>query len=203
MKPVNTIRGRVAVHEGSNIDTDQIVPARFLSRERRAGYGAAFFHDLRLDREGREHADFALNKAEYKNPKVLVILGKNFGCGSSREQAAWAVLDHGIECVIAQSFSDIFTNNSLENGLLTVRLPQETLAKLRASLPIAGAAALNISLEDQTIEAPSGAVFAFDFDPVAKNILLKGLTRIATTKQLAPAIEGFERSYHERFPWVG
>lgn len=202
MKPVNRISGRVAVYEGSNIDTDQIVPARFLSRERRAGYGEAFFHDLRLDREGRERADCVLNKPEFKNPKVLLVLGKNFGCGSSREQAAWAVLDHGIECVIAHSFSDIFTNNSLENGLLNIRLPEDRLVALRASLPSSGAAELDVSLPDQTIKTPSGTVFAFDCDPTAKNILLKGLTKIGMTKQLTPVIEGFENTYRQKFPWV-
>lgn len=202
MKPVNKISGRVAIYDGSNIDTDQIVPARFLSRERRAGYGDAFFHDLRLDQKGNERADCALNKPEYRNPKVLLVMGKNFGCGSSREQAAWAVLDHGIECVIAQSFSDIFSNNAVENGLLNISLTEDELRELRNRLPSSGACDVAISLEDRTIEVPSGQVMPFACDAAVRDTLLKGLTKIRMTKQWSPAIREFEISYRERFPWI-
>lgn len=202
MKPVNRIRGRVAIYEGSNIDTDQIVPARFLSRARSAGYGEAFFQDVRLDREGREQPGCVLNRPEYRNPKVLLVVGQNFGCGSSREQAAWAVLDYGIECVIAQSFSDIFTSNSIENGLLLVALPEKTIAELRDLLPESGPSDIEISLERQTITIPSGRTYPFEFNPIAKNTLQKGLTKIGVTMQFGDNIRGFEQNYRERFPWT-
>ena len=127
MKPVNLICGRAAPYPGSNVDTDEIVPARYLFRERRDGFGDTLFRDLRFDEAGNERASFVLNQSKYRNPAVLVA-GSNFGCGSSREHAVWALFDYGIAAVIAPSFGDIFRNNALQNGLLPIVLPEAAVS---------------------------------------------------------------------------
>lgn len=201
MRPVSRIYGRATPYLNSNVDTDQIVPGRFMYRDRRDGFGDTLFHDLRLGENGDERADFVLNQSKYRNPTVLVA-GQNFGCGSSRECAVWALLDHGIGCVIAMSFSDIFRNNALENGLLTVVLPVNAVVELQDSVRDAAPCEIAVDLEAQSVTGPTGNTYTFDFVPHAKRNLLKGLSKIDATFARSAEIDAFERCYRERFPWT-
>ena len=179
MKPVRRVRGRVAVLDRTDVDTDQIIPKQFLKRIERTGYGEFLFFDWRKD------AAFELNRPEYAGATILVT-GRNFGCGSSREHAAWALQDYGFEVVIAPSFSDIFTSNCAQTGLLVVTLPAEEVRELM------GSSELTVDLEAQTISDPAGRTVAFDFDPFLRHRLLNGLDDIALTLEHEPAITAFE-----------
>jgi 3-isopropylmalate/(R)-2-methylmalate dehydratase small subunit len=198
MTPISKIKGRAALWAASNVDTGQIVPSRFLHRERRRGFGETLFHDLRWDKSGCEIGSFVLNRPACRNPKILVA-GSNFGCGSSREHAVWAILDHGIACVIAESFGDIFRNNAFENGLLPIEIP------LAATVFAPPAPDLQFELEvdlgAQTVTTENGTVHRFQIDGTAKRNLMLGLTRIAATTELLPQIIDFEQTYRTRFPW--
>ncbi len=201
MKPVDYIHGRAASYPPTNVDTDQIIPARFLYIDRRAGYERTFFHDLRLDALGVERPDFVFNLPEYRAPKIL-IAGPNFACGSSREQAVWAVLDYGIECVIAPSFSDIFRANAVENGLLTVTLAAAAVQELHDAVRGAAPCDMTVELNAQRIIGPDQRRYAFDFDRSAKHMLLNGESRIDATLTRRSEIDAFEREYVQRFPWI-
>jgi 3-isopropylmalate/(R)-2-methylmalate dehydratase small subunit len=179
MKPVRRVTGRVAVLDRTDVDTDQIIPKQFLKRIERTGYGEFLFFDWRKD------AAFELNRPEYAGATILVT-GRNFGCGSSREHAAWALQDYGFEVVIAPSFSDIFTSNCAQTGLLVVTLPAEEVRELM------GSSELTVDLEAQTISDPAGRTVAFDFDPFLRHRLLNGLDDIALTLEHEPAITAFE-----------
>ena len=179
MKPVRRITGRVAVLDRTDVDTDQIIPKQFLKRIERTGYGEFLFFDWRKD------AAFELNRPEYAGATILVA-GRNFGCGSSREHAAWALQDYGFEVVIAPSFSDIFTSNCAQIGLVVVTLPAEQVRELM------GSTELTVDLEAQTISDPAGRTVAFDFDPFVRHRLLNGLDDIALTLEHEPAITAFE-----------
>jgi 3-isopropylmalate/(R)-2-methylmalate dehydratase small subunit len=168
-----------------NIDTDQIIPARFLQKLRKDGFGQYLFHDL------AENADFVLNRPAYREARILVA-EQNFGCGSSRENAVWALHDRGFRVVIAPSFGDIFFNNCLKNGLLPVVLPQGVVAGLLASLP---GQKLKVDLETQTVRLPGGTVHGFDIDPFAKHCLLNGIDELDYTLSLMQEIAAFERNY--------
>ena len=201
MKAVSRISGRAMFLRAANIDTDQIIPARFLHIDRRDGFAHTLFHDLRLDETGRERADFILNRSEFRNASVLVA-GPNFACGSSREQAVWALLDYGVGCVIAPSFSDIFRNNALENGLLAIVLGEPEVARLQQVIEEAAPCDVVVDLEAQSISAPGGLTYTFAVDAHAKRRLLVGLSKIDLTLGQLPAIEAFEKRYRERFPWL-
>lgn len=201
MRPVSHICGRAAPYLKSDVDTDEIVPARFMPRDRSDGFGDTLFHDLRLDENGDERAGFVLNQSEYRNPAVLVA-GQNFGCGSSRECAVWALQDHGIGCVIAMSFGDIFRNNALENGLLTVVLPADAVVELQDCVRNAAPCEVAVDLEARSVSGPTGTTYTFDFDPHAARNLLKGLSKIDATLARGVEIDAFERRYRERFPWA-
>ncbi len=178
-----------------NIDTDQIIPARFLSRSREVDHGQFLFHDAgRLPGSEEEHPDFPLNRPEWRRAQV-VVGGRNFGCGSSRESAVWALHDYGIRAAIAPSFGDIFYNNSLKNGLLPVVLPAEVVNDLMMQLEAQPGATVAIDLPSQTVTAPDGGVHAFEIDSFAKHCLLEGVDELAFTLGFAEDIAAFEHRY--------
>ena len=178
-----------------NIDTDQIIPARFLSRPRDVDHGPFLFHDARrLPGGEEERPEFPLNRPEWRAARI-VVGGRNFACGSSRESAVWALYDYGVRAAIAPSFGDIFFNNSLKNGLLPVALPAEVVADLMAQLEAAPGASVSIDLPAQTVTAPDGSVHAFEIDPFAKHCLLEGVDELAFTLGFEEDIAAFERRY--------
>jgi 3-isopropylmalate/(R)-2-methylmalate dehydratase small subunit len=179
MRPFRRITGRVAVLDRTDVDTDQIIPKQFLKRIERTGYGEFLFYDWRKD------PAFELNRPGYADATILVT-GRNFGCGSSREHAAWALQDYGFEVVIAPSFGDIFSSNCGQIGLVVVALPAEQVRELM------GESELTVDLEAQTISDPSGRTIPFDFDPFLRHRLLNGLDDIALTLEHEPAISAFE-----------
>ena len=184
----------------ANIDTDQIIPKQFLKTVEREGLAKGLFYDLRFDGEGRPRPDFVLNRPEYKGVGVLVA-GDNFGCGSSREHAPWALIDYGIRCVISTSFADIFYNNCFQNGLLPVVLrPEEVLLLMDEAK--GGNHMVTVDLEAQTVLSPSGRTFAFQIDPVKKEKMLKGLDSIGETLQAVGDIDLFESKRALDRPWL-
>ncbi len=184
-----------------NVDTDMIIPKQFLKTIKRSGLGVNLFDEMRYDDEGREIPDFVLNKPQYRNAEILVA-GDNFGCGSSREHAPWAIKDFGIRCVIAPSFADIFFNNCFKNGILPITLPQEQVDVLMIDAEKGSNARIEVDLEAQTITTSDGEVFPFEVDAFKKHCLLEGLDDIGLTMEKASAIDSFEaRSSSER-PWV-
>ena len=184
----------------ANIDTDQIIPKQFLKTVEREGLAKGLFYDLRFDGEGRPRPDFVLNRPEYKGVGVLVA-GDNFGCGSSREHAPWALIDYGIRCVISTSFADIFYNNCFQNGLLPVVLPAEQVQALMDEAK-GGNHMVTVDLEAQTVLSPSGRTFAFQIDPVKKEKMLKGLDSIGETLQAVGDIDLFESKRALDRPWL-
>ncbi len=189
-----------------NVDTDQIIPARFLWRPRADGYGELLFNDIRTSEDGAPKPDFVLNRPEAKSAQLLVA-DRNFGCGSSREHAVWALLDAGIRVVIAPSFGDIFFNNGLKNGLLPIVLPQTRCNALRAALARNPGAKLTVDLEAQTITGPTGVNDGggsdrFDIDPFRKQLLLSGTDDITFTMRQQAQITAFEQLYAAELPWL-
>ncbi len=183
-----------------NFDTDKIIPSKWLKTIGRTGLGRGLFEALRYDADGSENPDFVLNKAPYREAKILVT-GANFGCGSSREHAVWALLDFGIRCVIAPDLADIFYSNALKNGVLPVKLPQDQVDKLMKDAE-AGDAPLTVDLEAQEITRPNGEVIPFEIDPFYKHCLLNGLDDIALTLAKAEAVAAFEEKQKGRHPWL-
>ena len=175
----------------ANVDTDQIVPSRYLQRPRADDFGAYLFRDLRYDAEGRERAGFVLNEPAFR-PSRIVVAERNFGCGSSREHAVWALHDYGIRVAIAPSFGDIFASNAQKNGLLTVVLPAEAIATLLREIVGGPGAHVVVDLPDQTVTTPGGVSHRFAIDPYAKHCLLEGLDEIAATLTKLDAIEAYE-----------
>jgi 3-isopropylmalate/(R)-2-methylmalate dehydratase small subunit len=200
MRAFTRLDGRAAPMPIANIDTDQIIPKQFLKTVEREGLGKGLFFDLRFDGEGREKPDFVLNQPTFKGVQVL-IAGENFGCGSSREHAPWALLDFGITCVIAPSVADIFYENCFQNGVLPVVLPDEQVRRLGAEAK-GGNHVFSVDLETQSVTAPSGEVFRFDIDPGRKEKLLKGLDAVGETLQHHEHIGGFEARRKLTHPWL-
>jgi 3-isopropylmalate dehydratase small subunit len=200
MQPFTRLDAKVAPLPLANIDTDQIIPKQFLKTVEREGLSKGLFYDLRFDGEGRERADFVLNRPEYKGAGVLVA-GDNFGCGSSREHAPWALMDFGIRCVVSTSFADIFYNNCFQNGLLPVVLPA---AQVQALMDEAkgGNHLVTVDLEAQTVVSPSGQQFRFEIGPVRKAKMLNGLDSIGETLQAAAAIDTYEMKRALAQPWL-
>jgi 3-isopropylmalate/(R)-2-methylmalate dehydratase small subunit len=195
MIPFRTLDAVAVPIAQPNVDTDQIIPARFLSRARgSAGLGDCLFRDLRFARDGSEVPDFILNQPDYR-PAQITVGERNFGCGSSRENAVWALYDYGIRAAIAPSFGDIFYNNSLKNGLLPVRLSAEIVAGLLAQLQENPGARIAIDLEAQTVTAPDGAIHPFEIDPFSKHCLLNGVDELEFTLSQADQITAFENRY--------
>jgi 3-isopropylmalate/(R)-2-methylmalate dehydratase small subunit len=184
----------------ANVDTDQIVPARFLWRPRKDGYAKVLFHDLRY-RDGAPNPDFILNRGEYRAARILVA-DSNFGCGSSREHAVWALYDYGFRAVIAPSFGDIFFNNSFKNGLLPIVLPAERVAAMMRSLELTPGASIVVDLEQQTVRGPDGTVDRFDIDTFKKECLLAGVDEIDLTLGYRDRIAAFEEHYERKVPWI-
>ena len=184
-----------------NIDTDAIIPKLFLKTIKRTGLGKALFQEMRYTPEGKEIPDFILNQPAYRQAKIL-IAGANFGCGSSREHAPWALLDFGIRCVVASSFADIFYNNCFKNGILPIVLPQKEIDKLLDEAGRGANATLTIDLENQTIKGPDGGCINFELDAFRKHCLLNGLDDIGLTEQKQDSIVAFEAKRKAEQIWV-
>jgi 3-isopropylmalate/(R)-2-methylmalate dehydratase small subunit len=200
MRPFTQLDGRAAALHIANLDTDQIIPKQFLKTVEREGLGKGLLYDLRFEKDGRPDPDFVLNQPAFANIKIL-IAGENFGCGSSREHAPWALLDFGVSCVIAPSFADIFFENCFQNGVLPVALPEDAVHALMAEAK-GGNHVFSVDLEAQIVTAPSGQVFRFDIDPARKEKMLKGLDAIGETLEHAGDIGVFEERRRLAEPWL-
>jgi 3-isopropylmalate/(R)-2-methylmalate dehydratase small subunit len=184
-----------------NIDTDMIIPKQFLKTIKRSGLGVNLFDEMRYDDDGKEIPDFVLNKPAYRDAEIL-IAGDNFGCGSSREHAPWAIKDFGIRCVIAPSFADIFHNNCFKNGILPIALPQEQVDVLMNEAQKGANARIEVDLEAQTVTTSEGDVISFEVDAFKKHCLMEGLDDIGLTMEKVTAIDKFESSVGATRPWV-
>ncbi|MEL6640275.1 MAG: 3-isopropylmalate dehydratase small subunit [Pseudomonadota bacterium] len=201
MEKFTTLSGIAAPMPLVNIDTDMIIPKQFLKTIKRSGLGANLFDEMRFTPEGEEIADFVLNKPAYRAAQILVA-GDNFGCGSSREHAPWAIADFGIRCVISTSFADIFYNNCFKNGILPIVLPEDQRDALMKDAEKGANARIEVDLEAQTVTSSDGEVFHFDLDPFRKHCLLNGLDDIGLTMEKASAIDAFEAEAGAARPWV-
>lgn len=184
-----------------NVDTDMIIPKQHLKTIQRTGLGRALFDEMRFRDDGSENPDFVLNRPAYRNAEILVA-GENFGCGSSREHAPWALLDFGIRCVIAPSFADIFYGNCFKNGILPVVLPPEQVEAVMADAERGANARVTVDLEAQTVTLSDGTAFPFEVDPHQRRCLLEGLDDIGLTLERASAIDAFEAQAAQARPWV-
>ena len=184
-----------------NIDTDMIIPKVFLKTIKRSGLGVNLFDEMRYDREGNEKPDFVLNKPQYRDAKILVA-GDNFGCGSSREHAPWAIADFGIKCVISTSFADIFYNNCFKNGILPLVLPEDAVDTLMKDAEKGANSIIEVDLENQTIVSSDGEIFRFEVDPFKKHCLLNGLDDIGLTMEKEDHIAAYESKSSQQFPWA-
>ncbi len=201
MEKFTTLTGVAAPLPMRNVDTDMIIPKQFLKTIQRTGLGKSLFHELRRHPTGEENAEFVLNKPAYRNA-VILIAHENFGCGSSREHAPWALLDFGIRCIIAPDFADIFYNNSFKNGILPIILPQAQVDILMEDAKKGANAVLTVDLESQTISRPDGQKIAFDVEPFRKHCLLNGLDDIGLTLQKQSKIDSFEGQRKLSQPWL-
>ena len=201
MDKFTTLTGVAAPLPLINVDTDMIIPKQFLKTIKRSGLGANLFDEMRFDDDGNEIADFVLNKPAYRSAEILVA-GDNFGCGSSREHAPWALLDFGIRAVIAPSFADIFFNNCFKNGILPIVLPQEQVDALMEDAEKGENARISVDLESQTVTASDGQSFTFEVDPFKKHCLLNGLDDIGLTLEKSSAIDAFEKQAAVERPWA-
>lgn len=206
MEPFTRLTATAVPMDLPNIDTDRVIPARFLRKPREAGFGPLLFHDVRFDATGAEQPDFVLNRPGYREARILVT-AENFGCGSSREMAVWALLDHGIRVVIGPSFGDIFFENCFKNGALPIVVPAEIAAGLRRMLAARPGTTLTVDLEAQTVTPLAGAPIRFPIqfviDGFRKHGLLTGQDELALTLEQLPAIEVFEARRRVEMPWLG
>jgi len=200
MDKFNTLSGIAAPMPLINIDTDMIIPKQFLKTIKRSGLGVNLFDEMRYDDDGQEIPDFVLNKTAYRNAEIIVG-GDNFGCGSSREHAPWALLDFGIRCVISTSFADIFYGNCFKNGILPIVLPKEQVDQLMEDAERGENARISVDLEAQTVTSSDGTEFRFEVDPFKKQCMLNGLDDISLTMEKSAAIDTFEADYQARMPW--
>jgi 3-isopropylmalate/(R)-2-methylmalate dehydratase small subunit len=201
MQGFTTLTGIAAPLPKANVDTDQIIPARFLKAITRSGFGRNLFANFRYREDRSENPDFVLNQEPYRKAEILIAF-ENFGCGSSREHAPWALLDFGIRCVIAPDFADIFHNNCFKNGVLPVRLPREVCEKLMEDARLGANARVTVDLERQVVVRPNGEEIPFEIDPLRRHLLLNGLDDIGQTLQHAPAIDAFEAKQRAAQPWL-
>ena len=201
MDKFKTVSGVAAPMRGINIDTDKIIPKQYLKTIQRAGLGKHLFAEMRFNQDGSEKEDFVLNKPAYREAKILVA-GDNFGCGSSREHAPWAILDFGIKCVISTSFADIFYNNCFKNGILPINVTPEQLELLLDDADRGANATLTVDLESQRITGPDGGVVNFEMDAFRKQCLLEGLDDIGQTMQRKGKIDSFEERQKAGQPWL-
>lgn len=201
MKPFKTVEGLAVPLEMANVNTDQILPARYIKKPRGPGYAPFCFHDLRFADDGTPKPGFPLNAPRYQGAEVLVA-DANFGCGSSREGAVYALQDYGFKVLIASSFGDIFAANCLKNGLLALRLPAETTAHLRAALAQAETPRVTVDLAAQKVTGPDGGTIDFEIDAFEKECLLEGLDEIDLSLRREAEIAAFEEAYRARRPWL-
>jgi 3-isopropylmalate/(R)-2-methylmalate dehydratase small subunit len=201
MDKFTTLTGVAAPLPMINIDTDKIIPKQFLKTIERKGLAKGLFDELRHRPDGSENPDFVLNKPAYRKAKIIVA-GENFGCGSSREHAPWALLDFGIRCVISTSFADIFYNNCFKNGILPIKVSPEDLEKLMDDANRGANAIISIDLEKQEITGPDGGRVTFDIDPFRKHCLLNGLDDIGLTMEKSKSIDAFEEKRRAAQPWL-
>ncbi len=201
MDKFTTLTGVAAPLPIINVDTDKIIPKQHLKTVERTGLGKALFEELRYRDDGSENPDFVLNQPAYRQAKILVA-GENFGCGSSREHAPWALMDFGIRCVIASSFADIFYNNSFKNGMLLIKLPQAIVNELMDDAKKGANARLSVDLASQTVTRPDGGTVKFDIDPFLKDCLLNGLDDIGLTLKKESKIAAYEQKQHLTQPWL-
>ncbi len=184
-----------------NVDTDMIIPKDYLKTIKRTGLGEGLFAEMRFNEDGTENPDFVLNQPAYRKAEILVA-GDNFGCGSSREHAPWALLDYGIRCVISTSFADIFYNNCFKNGILPIMVSEDELEKLLDDASRGANATLSVDLETQEIKGPDGGTISFDIDEFKKHCLLNGLDDIGLTMEKIASIDSYEADLGDRRPWV-
>ncbi len=191
MKPVRVVTGRVAVLDRPDVDTDQIVPKQFLKRIERTGFGAHLFHDWRFDEDGAERPEFELNRPEFRGASIL-LAGRNFGCGSSREHAVWALQDYGFEAIVAPSYGDIFRTNAGKVGLLAITLPESDVERLVEAVDLDTGSTMTVDLERSVLVAADGREVPFDFDEATRRRLLGGLDEIALTLTHEDEITAYE-----------
>ncbi|MGD1924113.1 MAG: 3-isopropylmalate dehydratase small subunit [Paracoccaceae bacterium] len=201
MDKFTTLTGVAAPMDIINVDTDMIIPKQFLKTIQRSGLGVHAFSEMRYNEDGSENPEFVLNKPAYRDAKILVA-GDNFGCGSSREHAPWAIMDFGIKCVISTSFADIFFNNCFKNGILPIVLPQEDVDKLMDDAGRGANAIVTVDLENQTITGPDGGEVSFEIDPFKKHCLLNGLDEIGLSMEKETAISAHEAKRNAETPWL-
>ena len=201
MEKFEKLAGAAAPMPLVNIDTDMIIPKVFLKTIKRSGLGVNLFDEMRYDREGNEKPDFVLNKPQYRDAKILVA-GDNFGCGSSREHAPWAIEDFGIKCVISTSFADIFYNNCFKNGILPLVLHEDEVDTLMKDSEKGANSIIEVDLENQTIVSSDGEIFRFDVDPFKKHCLLNGLDDSGLTMEKENHITEYESKASQQFPWA-
>ena len=201
MQKFTSLTGVAAPLPMINIDTDKIIPKQYLKTIERTGLGKGLFDEMRYNSDGSEKPEFVLNQPAYRQSKILVA-GENFGCGSSREHAPWALLDYGIRCIIASSFADIFYNNCFKNGVLPLVVPEEIVAQLMEDAGKGANAVLTVDLENQTISRPDGEKVPFQIDPFRKHCLLNGLDDIGLTLQKGASIDGYEDRLKLSQPWL-
>ena len=201
MEKFDKLTGVAAPMNMINVDTDMIIPKNYLKTIKRSGLGKHLFDEMRFDRDGNENPDFVLNKPAYRNSQIIVA-GDNFGCGSSREHAPWALLDFGIRCVISTSFADIFYNNCFKNGILPIKVSKEDLDKLMDDAERGANATLTVDLESQSISGPDGGEVKFEIDAFKKHLLLNGLDDVALTLQKEAKVDSFEEKQNASQPWL-
>ena len=201
MENCTTLEGVAAPLKIVNVDTDMIIPKQYLKTIKRTGLGTGLFSEMRYKEDGSDNPDFVLNQPAYRNAKIIVA-GDNFGCGSSREHAPWALLDFGIRCVISTSFADIFYNNCFKNGILPIVVSKDDLDKLFDDADRGANATLTIDLAAQEIRGPDGGTVKFEIDPFRKRCLLEGLDDIGLTLEKAPAIDTYEGEKKTEQPWL-
>jgi 3-isopropylmalate/(R)-2-methylmalate dehydratase small subunit len=201
MQKFDTLTGVAAPMNITNIDTDMIIPKQFLKTIKRTGLGKSLFYEMRYTQEGKELSEFVLNQPAYRNAEILVA-GDNFGCGSSREHAPWALLDFGIRCVIATSFADIFYNNCFKNGILPIVVSAEDQKKLLDDAQRGSNATMTIDLPNQEIRGPDGGTIKFNVDAFRKHCMLNGLDDIGLTMEKADSIAAFEKKNTASHPWL-
>jgi 3-isopropylmalate/(R)-2-methylmalate dehydratase small subunit len=201
MQPFTSLTGVAAPMKITNVDTDMIIPKQYLKTIKRTGLGSGLFAEMRFNEDGSENKDFVLNQPAYRKAQILVA-GDNFGCGSSREHAPWALLDFGIRCVISTSFADIFYNNCFKNGILPIKVSQEQLDQLMDEAARGANATLTVDLQAQEIQTSDGQVVTFDIDSFRKHCLLNGLDDIGLTMEKAKSIDSFEGKVSTERPWL-
>ncbi len=202
MDKFTQLTGVAAPLPAINIDTDKIIPKNFLKSIKRTGFGKHLFAEMRFNADGSEKKDFILNQPAYRQAKILIAF-ENFGCGSSREHAPWALLDFGIKCVIAPSFADIFYNNCFKNGVLPLILPKAICEQLVEDAKKGANATMTVDLVNQTVTRPDGEVIKFEMDPFRKHCLVNGLDEVGLTMTKDKAIDGFEARQKQSQPWIG